>query len=247
MRRPGKLIIAALVLRGIRVLNLDAQQIHIRQKLIEKGKISFTRKAEQGSTKGICGGFVLEELFDHFQESSVSEITQQLNAKLLEGSKSNDKEYAKYNGTLSVLKKSRSNLVKAIESTGFNRTLGNKLKDVEKQIEGCEALLRQCEEKRDNMPVITEKQVREQLPKFNDHWGTTHREEVRLTVQKHIERVTVFPDRVEAAFKAAFNPGSGKAVTYSCKSSVSRYSFRKYGGVKVLEELETEKEGLCSA
>lgn len=192
-------------------------------------------------------GFVVEELFRHFQESSVPEITKQLNGKLLEDSKSNDEEYQKYNGTLSVLKKSRSNLVEAIENTGFNRTLGNKLKDVEKQIEGCETLLRQCEEKKDNMPVFTEEQVREQLPKFDCLSETTHREEVRLTIQKHVERVTVFPDRVEAAFKAAFDPGSGKVVTYNCTSSVSRYNLRQYGSVKVLEGLETEKKSLCSA
>lgn len=192
-------------------------------------------------------GFVVKELFRHFQESAVSEITKQLNMKLLEDSKSNNEEYTKYNGTLAVLKKSRSNLVDAIENTGFNRTLGNKLKDVEKQIEDCEALLRQCEEKRDNMPVFTEEQVREQLPKFNCLSEPTHREEIRLTIQKHVKRVTVFPDRVEAAFKAAFDPGSGKSVTYNCTSSVSRYSLRQYGSVKVLEGLETEKNSLCSA
>ena len=137
--------------------------------------------------------------------------------------------------------------MEAIESTGFHRTLGNKLKDVEKQIEDCETLLRQCEEKRDNMPVFTEEQVSEQLPKFNRLSESTHREEVRLTVQKHLERVIVFPDRVEAAFKAVFDPGSGKLVSYNCTSSVSRYSLRQYGSVKILQELETEKKNLCSA
>ena len=137
--------------------------------------------------------------------------------------------------------------MEAIENTGFNRTLGNKLKDIEKQIEDCEALLRQCEERRDNMPVFTEEQVREQLPKFNCLSERTHREEIRLTIQKHVERVTVFPDRVEAAFKAAFDPGSGKPVTYNCKSSVSRYNLRQYGSVKVVEGLEAEKKSLCSA
>jgi hypothetical protein len=55
------------------------------------------------------------------------------------------------------------------------------------------------------------------------------------------------PRKLETAFKATFNPGSGTPVTYNCKSSVSRYNLRQYGSVKVLEGLETEKKNLCSA
>ena len=67
-------------------------------------------------------GFVIEELFGHFfNRTAIPEITRQLNKKLQESSNNRSDEYKEYRATLKVLKKSRDNLVEAIEKTGYNK------------------------------------------------------------------------------------------------------------------------------
>ena len=193
--------------------------------------------------------FVIEELFDHFFNSTaVPEITRELNKKLRESSNSSDDEYKEYSATLKVLNKSRDNLVEAIENTGYNQTLGAKLKDLEKQIEDCETFLQKCEGRRKKAPVFTEEQVIQNLSKIKEFAKSSHKEEVRAMIQQYVERVTVFHDRVEVVFKVAFNSDLGNSTTFNCDSSISRFNLEQYSKANLLEKAEAhEQENLHTA
>ena len=193
--------------------------------------------------------FVIEELFDHFfNTTAISEITRQLNKKLKENSNSSNDEYKEYSATLKILTKSRDNLVEAIESTGYNKALGDKLKTVEKQIEDCETFLQKCEDRRKNIPVFTEEQVVQNLSKIKEFAKSSHKEEVRAMIQQYVERVTVFHDRVEVVFKVAFNSDPGNSTTFNCDSSISRFNLEQYSKANLLEKAEThEQENLHTA
>lgn len=171
-----------------------------------------------------------------------------MNKKLKESSNSSNDEYKEYSATLKILTKSRDNLVEAIECTGYNQTLGAKLKDLEKQIGDCETFLQKCEDRRKNIPVFTEEQVVQNLSKIKEFAKSSHKEEVRAMIQQYVERVTVFHDRVEVVFKVAFNAGTENPTTFHCDSSVSRYNLDQYSKTNMLEKAETnEKEDLHTA
>ena len=188
-------------------------------------------------------GFVIEELFDHFfNRNAIPEITRQLNKKLQEKSNSSSDEYKEYRATLKVLKKSRDNLVEAIEKTGYNQALGDKLKNVEKQIEDCGTFLQKYEDRHKNISAFTEEQVLKNLSKIKEFAKGSHKEEVRAMVQRYVDRVTVFHDRVEVVFKVAFHAEAENSTTFHCDSSVTRYNLEQYSAASMLEKAEIEEQ-----
>ncbi|MGW8115250.1 hypothetical protein ACVS9P_08810 [Caproicibacterium sp. NSD3] len=134
---------------------------------------------------------------------------------------------------MKALKKSRDNLVEAIEKTGYNKTLGDKLKNVEKQIEDCDLFLQKYENRHQNIPAFTEEQVLKNLSKIKGFAKSSHKEEVR---------VTVFHDRVEVIFKVAFHSDLGNPTTFHCDSSVTRYNLDQYSKANMLEKAKIEEQ-----
>lgn len=174
-------------------------------------------------------GFVIEELFRHFfNDGSIPLITKQLNEKLKGDSQTESEEYVRYKSTLQLMGKSRANLIDAIKQTGFDKSIGEELKKTDEQIELCESFLKKYEEQSQNIPTVTEEQVRQNLGKLKEFAKTSHREEVRAMIQSYVERVTVYNDRVEVTYKIAF-PSSGDPITYHCDSSISRNNLQHLG------------------
>lgn len=110
----------------------------------------------------------------------------------------------------------------SIESTGYNKAIGDKLNDLESQIETCSTFIAQCEEKSQNVPVFTEEQVKQNLSQLKEFAKHSEREVVRSMIQSYVECVTVYNDKVEVVFKAAFTFSFGQNVVYTATSSISR-------------------------
>ncbi len=183
--------------------------------------------------------FVIEELFNHFfNDDAIPKITQQLNEQLKQNASNNDEEYIQCKASLSVLQKARNNLIETIENTGYNKSIGDKLNELESQIETCNAFITQHEEKEKNVPILTEDQVKQNLSKLKEFAKHSEREVVRSMVQSYVERVTVYNDKVEVVFKAAFAFSFGQNIVYNCASSISRASLdRRYGKYTSIEQM----------
>lgn len=181
--------------------------------------------------------FVIEELFRHFfNENTIPQITQQLNEKLKEHNNSKDDEYIKYKSTLSMLQKSRKNLLDAIKQTGFNKSIGDELKEVDSQIDHCTVLLNDCDKKSSNIESVTEEQVIQSLDQLKEFAKHSEREEVRSMIQNYVEKVTVYHDHIEVIYKIAFPSGSSEPLTYNCDSSITRGNLEKFGSHRLFSE-----------
>ncbi|CAB1245536.1 protein of unknown function [Ruminococcaceae bacterium BL-4] len=108
--------------------------------------------------------------------------------------------------------------------------------------EDCDLFLQKCENRRQNIPVFTEKQVLKNLSKIKKFAKSSHKEEVRAMVQQYVDRVTVFHDRVEVVFKVAFHSDFGNSTTFHCDSSVTRYNLDQYSKVSMLEKAKIEEQ-----
>lgn len=182
-------------------------------------------------------GFVIEELFRHFfNDSSIPEITQQLNEKLKKEWSKRDEEYLEYQASLKIFERSRANLIETIENTGYTKALGDKLKVIEYQIRTCSEMLQQNEEKYKNIPVFTEVQVKQNLSKLKEFAKHSEREEVRSMIQNYVERVTVYHDHIEVIYKIAFPSSSNEPLTYNCNSSITRGNLEKFGSNRLFSE-----------
>jgi hypothetical protein len=132
--------------------------------------------------------------------------------------------------------------VEAIEKTGYNQELGDKLKNVEKQIEDCGTFLQKYEDRHKNISAFTEKQVLKSLSKIKEFAKSSHKEEVCAMIQQYVDRVTVFHDRVEVIFKVAFYAEAENSTTFHCDSSVTRYNLDQYSAASMLEKAEIEEQ-----
>lgn len=181
--------------------------------------------------------YVIEELFRHFfNDDSIPMITKQLNEKIRQSKNDKDEEYLQYKGTLQLLNKSRANLMDAITQGGFNKSIGDKLKDVESQIERCEAFLRESDERSSKISPVTEEQVRQSLGQLKEFAKHSEKEEIRAMVQSYVERVTVYNDRVEVTYKVAFPSSTKEPLTYNCDSAISRNNLERFGNQRLLSE-----------
>jgi len=193
--------------------------------------------------------FVIEELFNHFfNNDAVPKITQQLNEKLLKSKNDHNEEYLKYKATLQLLEKARSNLLVGLKETGYNKSIGDELKDVESQMERCLTFIKECDAKSNDIPTFTEEQVIQNLAKLKEFAKHSEREEVRSMIQNYVERVTVFNDKVEVVFKAAFSFYLNQSITYTCNSYISRKRLERFGRRRLFSEVSQNMiENLHSA
>lgn len=184
--------------------------------------------------------YVIEELFRHFfNDDSIPLITTEFNKKLLQSRNSKDDEYLQYKSTWQLLNKSRSNLLDAIKQTGFNKSIGDELKNVEDQMERCEAFLKECDERSSKISTVTEEQVKQSLDQLKEFAKHSEKEEVRAMIQSYVERVTVYNDKIEVTYKVAL-PSTKEPLKYNCESTISRNNLEKFGNQKILSEESQE-------
>lgn len=153
-------------------------------------------------------GWVLDEFFKYFfSDNSISKITAALNERLKEQCVSNDSyKYAKE--ALNNCLKKRENLLNAIEFTGANAEIAQRLKSCEEQIkehqvtvDGFETMFSKSE--------INEKEIAEKLTKLKEYMENPDNfNEVRYVLSQYIERVDVSNDGVAVKFKAAVSSKS---------------------------------------
>jgi len=107
---------------------------------------------------------------------------------------------------------------------------------VENQIERCSAFINQCDEKSKNIPCFTEEQIMQALPKLKEFVKSSEREEVRSMIQRYVDRVTVYNDRVEVTYKVAFSLAQNQSINYTYARSISRYNLNKFGKKRLFNE-----------
>lgn len=165
--------------------------------------------------------FVVDALFDNFfNEQSIRIITQQLNDKLKAESVNKSEEYQQYKTSLTMMHKARNNLIDAITKVGCTDELSKKLKEIDSQIAICEDFIQQHDNSHSDIPTFTEGRVKTQLPILRDFVKHGKKEVIRSMIQSYIDRVTVFTDKVEVAFKVPFESAAAdfNIINYTCNS-----------------------------
>lgn len=181
--------------------------------------------------------YVIEELMNHFfNDDIITKVTQQLNEKLLQKANDGNEDYVKYKDTLQLLKKSRDNLLEAIKATGYNKSIGDELKNVDSQIERCSAFINEYTAKNDTCPVFTEEQVKQCLPQFKEFAKHSKREEIRSMIQNYVNRVTVYNDKIEVTFTVAFSFAQNNSINYFHTSFITRSKLDRNGKTRLFSQ-----------
>lgn len=172
--------------------------------------------------------FVLEELFQHFSNPNIlSTIKESLNSSLQKKTEENSDEYSQYSSTLELLNNSKINLLQAIKTGGYSKSLTEELSNVENQMERCKEKMEELNQKMCDLPQFTEEQILSQIPNFKEFTKQADREEIRIRIQQCIEKVTVYNDKVEADFSIPFFLTKNEKVPYTFHSCISRSTLNR--------------------
>lgn len=189
-------------------------------------------------------GWVLDEFCKYFfSDNSISKITSALNERLKEQCENNDNyKYAKE--ALNNCLKKRENLLNAIELTGANAEIAQRLKSCDEQIKEHQATVDSFE----NMfrkSEITEGDIKEKLTQLREYIENPDNfNEVRYVLSQYIQRIDVSNDGVSVTFKAALAQ-KGNTVTLDESIYTSRKDLKKdYKFIEKHHELSSKLDKL---
>lgn len=147
-----------------------------------------------------------------------------------------------------MLKNSKENLLQAIKTGGYNKSISEELSDVEAQMERCNERIEEIKRKMSDFPQFTEEQVLSQVPQFKEFAKQAKREEIRSMIQQYVEKVTVYNEKIEVTFKVAFSLAQKKDVLYRFHTHISRSALERRGKQNLLlDELQSIAKKLHSA
>lgn len=146
--------------------------------------------------------FVLEQMQKYlFSDNAIKTIVKQVNKYNISVSKSKDSDLVLYEKQLNEINKQIKNITLAI-ARGVNqelmieqiKSLDSSKKDLEKRIE---------ESKITAFPPIVEDDVRKALSKFKEFMKENNYIECKNFINKYIDKIIVYKDKVEVTFKVA--------------------------------------------
>lgn len=137
-----------------------------------------------------------------FQENTISMITEQLNQTLQTHEDSGNEEFIRYKESLQILTKSRKNLLEALKETGYSKSIGEELKNVDDQIQKCNLFLEEAKAKQ-NKTYVSEQEVSNSVGKIKEFAKKNNKNEIQAMLRQYVERVTVFESHIEVTYKIA--------------------------------------------
>lgn len=171
-------------------------------------------------------GFALEEFFKYFfSENSISKITKSLNERLKEQCDNNE-DYKYSSEALKSCLRNRENLLNAIELTGANAQIAQRLKSCEEQIKEHQEKVKSFE-KMFAKSEITEDEVKEKFSKLREYMENPDNfNNVRYVLSQYIERIDISNENVSVTFKAAI-PSKNSDITLNDTVDLERKEFNE--------------------
>jgi hypothetical protein len=159
-------------------------------------------------------------------------ITEQLNQTLQTHEDSGNEEFIRYKESLQILTKSRKNLLEALKETGYSKSIGEELKNVDDQIQKCNLLLEEAKAKQ-NKTYVSEQEVSNSVGKIKEFAKKNNKNEIQAMLRQYVERVTVFESHIEVTYKIAVLLPDEKKQYFSWqeKTTVNALKYKEEHGL----------------
>ena len=150
--------------------------------------------------------FVIDSLCKHFFDpENIDVITEEINRKLREDINSGREEIKAVKYSIAGLRTARNNLVDAIAEHGYSKTLSDRLKNLEDQIEKYEKMISDDESKTLDVRV-TRDEVIERIEKMRECLKNPDNfEQTKILLRKYVDRIEVSNTRIKVIFKTTFS------------------------------------------
>ncbi len=194
--------------------------------------------------------FVIDKFIQFFfNDSNITIITDKLNEQLSNNAKT-DVEYTEAKNNLTVLEKSRDNLVEAIIQTGTNKTISDKINEYEDKISKTKSFIEDYESRKINI-VISEEEVRNQINQLKQYMSNPENlVKTKYVLSQYIDRIDVSNENIKVTFKVTMPPLNGgifdsptfRHTEYIRRKNLIKYDFennknsdKKYRNIEKLQ------------
>ena len=150
--------------------------------------------------------FVIDSLCRHFFDpENIDVITEEINRKLREDINAGREEIKAVKYSIAGLRTARNNLVDAIAEHGYSKTLSDRLKDLEEQIEKYEKMIADDESKTLDVRV-TRDEVVQRIEKMRECLKNPDNfEQTKILLRKYVDRIEISNTRIKVVFRTTFS------------------------------------------